>query len=286
MALKVGIQLYSVRDEMQENAVETIKKVAQTGYKYLEVANYNANTDFGVGFGVSEEEILSVLNPLGAKVISAHMFPFDEDNAKDVIDYHKAIGNKYIVCSMGFFKDEADVLSQCRKFNRIGEICFMNGMEFLYHNHFMEFQKFNGKTVIDMLIENTNPDYMGFELDTFWCMRAGQDPLEIINKLGARLKLVHQKDFSKTSPSKINIFDTIGYDAQIDMDMFFKIVVPEDFTEIGTGIMDIQSIIDAANAVGTVEYIILEQDMTQLGQLESIRVSMESFKKYSGIEWN
>jgi sugar phosphate isomerase/epimerase len=115
-------------------------------------------------------------------------------------------------------------------------------------------------------------------------MRGGADPVEIIKKVGNRLMAVHQKDFSKTSTSPINVLANDDGSKFISRETFGGVINPLDFCEVGTGIMDIQSIIDAANEVGA-EYIILEQDHTQLGQIESIKLSMENFKKYTGIEW-
>ena len=82
MALKVGIQLYSVRDLMNRDALKTIGQVAEAGYKYLETANHRAMEDDGVGFGVSPEELNEVLARSGSKIISAHVFPFNEENYK------------------------------------------------------------------------------------------------------------------------------------------------------------------------------------------------------------
>ena len=84
----------------------------------------------------------------------------------------------------------------------------------------------------------------------------------------------------------VNLFDVIGESTEIDMDRFSKSYSSEDFTEIGMGTMDIQKIIDVANSIGSVEYIILEQDFSKYGQIESIRISMEAFRKFSGISWN
>lgn len=284
MAMKVGIQLFSIRDEMAKDPIAAMKKVAEIGYKCLEVANSRADEDPGVGFGVSADELLKALEGTGAHVISGHIRPFTPETAPAIIEYHKKIGNKYIGQSIDFYTSYENLLERCEYYNQMGKIAAENGMKFVIHNHYHEFQKINGKTVYDIIIENTDPDYVVFELDTFWAMRGGACPIELITKLDGRLFAVHQKDFSKTTDSPVNLLaeddgvlisrDTFGTKGQ----------KPVDFCEVGTGIMDIQAIIDAANASGA-EYIILEQDHTQLDPMESIRVSMDSFKKYHGIEW-
>lgn len=286
MDLKVGVQLYSVRDEMMKDPIKTIESVAKAGYKYLEAANHNALEDFGVGFGVDAKTLKNVLDENGSSIVSAHIFPFTPDNTKELIEYNHILGNNYIVYPMDFYADYDEVQRKIEMMNTVGKIFKEEGIALLYHNHFHEFQKFGGKTVFQMIYENTDPDYLGFELDTFWSMRGGQNPLEVMDYLGQRLKLVHQKDYLPVEGYPQNIFERVGYDAKIDMDVFNTGYAEQNFTEIGTGTMNIQAIIDKANALGSVDYIILEQDYSQHPQLESIRLSMDSFKKFDGISWN
>ncbi len=284
MALKVGIQLYSVREDMAKDPIEAMKKVAEIGYKCLEVANSKAEEDPGVGFGVSAEELLKALEGTGAHVVSGHIRPFTSETAPAIIEFHKKIGNKYIGQSADFFTSYEHLLERCSYYNEMGKLCAEHGMKFIYHNHYHEFQKIDGKYVLYHIMENTDPNYVSFELDTFWAMRGGVCPVEVIKTLGDRLIMVHQKDFSKTTDSPINLLENDD-GVLIDRDSFgTKGYKPEDFCEVGTGIMDIQKIIDAANEAGA-EYIILEQDHTQRAPMESIQISMDNFKRYSGIEW-
>ena len=287
MALRVGIQLFSVRDMMKKNPYETIKKVADLGYRYIEPANHNALEDDGVGFGVTAEELNQVLAESGSRVISNHIAPFTEDNAPAVIAYNKAIGNKYVVYPVGYYSSKEDVLEVCGRLNRIGEMCKKEGMYLLYHNHYQEFQKFDGKTVMDYIVDETDPESIGLELDTFWVMRAGIDPSEAIRNFGTRVKLLHQKDYRPVEGEPANLFEKWGYDMDVTSSEKFKASYSHDgFAEVGTGVMDIQKIIDTANELGSVEYIILEQDFTKREQLDSVIISMDSFKKYKGIAWD
>lgn len=166
----------------------------------------------------------------------------------------------------------------------MGKILSGHGMKFLYHNHYHEFQAINGKPVLYHILENTDPQYVDFEVDTFWAMRGGADPIEVIRHVGDRLRMIHQKDFSKTTDSLVNLWTVKDPNVPIGQDNFGGAHKAEDFCEVGTGIMDIQSTLNAVNEAGA-EYVILEQDFTQLTQMESIKISMDSFKKYSGIAW-
>ncbi len=283
MDLQIGIQLFSVVDYMMKDPVDAIKQVVKAGYKNLEVANHNAQKDPGVGFGVSANEMKQLLDELGAKVVGAHIAPMVAETIDEIIRYHSAIGNKYLINAMSFFPDEASVHKLAKDFREIGKRCRDNGMMFLYHNHFHEFQQFNGKPILYTLAELVPEDEMGFEIDTFWCMRAGYDPVEVLKTLGTRVKLVHQKDFSKSTKAPKNLFDVIDAKAPITMETFMQHADRDAFTEIGEGIMDIQSIIDCARDLDSVSHLILEQDASQHDTLESIGISRRNLAKYTGL---
>jgi sugar phosphate isomerase/epimerase len=305
--LKVGLILYSVRDEMAKDPLGTVETVASLGYKNIEVCNHSADTDSGCGFGVDAHELRAAFDKYGSKVISAHVYPFDKSDLKAVLEYNNVLGNKYIVNPMGTFTTYDDLMHQCEEFNRLGRICQESGLTYLYHNHYHEYRTFGGKAIIDIIAENTDPGLVGFELDTFWTMRAGRDPKEIMKRLGKRIKLIHQKDFAWDSIVPINVIglrnedyeiksgETVTLQIGIDPSRDGENKVSEEemarryataFTEIGTGIMKIQDIIDAANEYTGAGYIILEQDHTRMAsEIDSVKKSMDAFKKFNGISW-
>ena len=136
-----------------------------------------------------------------------------------------------------------------------------------------------------MIAENTDPDYISFQIDTFWALRGGLDPVELFRKYGKRVRLLHQKDFSKEIGEPINIFKFVDENKVIDYTTFSQVVKPESFTEIGTGTIDIQRIIDAAEKYTAAEYMVLEQDFSKYDEIESINISMNSFKRFRGVEF-
>ena len=285
MAMKVGIQLYSVKGEMAKDPLATIAKVAQTGYKYIETANHRADQDCGCGFGVPAKEFKKLLDEYGAQVVSGHIFPMREDNIGLILDYYNELGAKLLINPMSVFANKDEVMRACDEFNRVGRAVTEGGMRFCYHNHFHEFQRFDGQRVLDIIMENTDPAYVGLELDTYWVLRGGVDPLEYIKKYAYRLLAIHQKDLAKDYTGEVNQLKAVE-DKVIDHKVFGEVVGDRlEIVEIGTGRMDIQSIIDAGNATGNTGFIILEQDATRYPELESIRISMESFRKFKGIEW-
>lgn len=288
MSLKLGIQLFSVREEMAKSVEATIRALADIGYRRLELSNHNALNDFGTGFGMSARDFKKLLEELGLEAVTNTVNPYTDGNIDKLIEYHVEIGAKGLVLPVVWYETKDDVLRCCENINRWGKKCHEAGLYYLFHNHFHEFQKFDGKTVVDMVLENTDPDYVGFELDTYWAMRAGVDPCDVLRQQGKRCKAIHQKDYAKGREDHINLLELAGTKG-VSRDRFMEICqsvnYEKDFTEIGDGIMDIQRIIDTALECTDAEYILLEQDHASMPQLDSVRRSFENFRRFSGIEF-
>ncbi|MDR1325427.1 MAG: sugar phosphate isomerase/epimerase [Treponema sp.] len=284
--MKVGIQLFSLRNHMAENPIAAIQTVVKEGYRFLEAANHNATQDSGVGFGVEAREIKKVLNDTGAAMISAHISPLNDDTIGPVLEYHQELGTKYLVVPAYFYDSREDALKKTELLNKLGQACAQANMSLVYHNHFHEFQLFAGQTVFSILMQNTDPALVGIELDTYWAMRGGNDPVALLRQYGERVRLIHQKDYPAAYKDKINLIDVVNEKGlRVDMNYMMGIMDAKTFTEVGTGIMDIQDIITVGNDVCKTDYIILEQDFSSRDELESIRISMDSFKKFPGIQW-
>lgn len=290
MSIKIGLQLYSVRNALAADPWETLEAIADAGYKTIEAANHDARNDPGVGFSVSASEFRSKLDELGLSIVGCHINPLDVDILPRALEYQAELGNRFFGCDIEFYPygDLDYVLRRAETFNSIGELARQHGMHFYYHNHFQEFQRFGDKYVYEIILENTDPDFVKLELDTYWMYRGGQDPLEWMERYADRIVLLHQKDFPRESPQPLNMFDgVIGEAESIDIDLFMERKEPLAFVEIGTGILPIQNIIDAAGNLQNLDYMILEQDYTQLPELESIRVSRQAFKDgFTGIGWD
>lgn len=280
MAIPVGLQLYSVRNALKQDPWGTLEAVAKVGFTHLEAANHNALTDPGVGFGVGARELREQLAALGLGIVGCHISPLRMDILPDVLDYQAELGNTQIGCDIEFFpyNDRDYVLRRCEAFNEVGRLAHERGMRVYYHNHFQEFQKFGDDYVYDIILANTDPDLVFFELDTYWMYRGGQDPIAWMQRFPERIILLHQKDFPASAAQPLNLFDgVISLTENIDMELFRDRKDPLAFTEIGTGILPIQDIINAAETLPNLEYLILEQDHTTLPEIESIQRSMEAF---------
>ena len=138
MPNKLRIQIYSVRNIFKKNPIGTLEKVAKAGYKYLELANHDANIDYGWAFGLSADELNKYLNKFNLKVISTHVMSIDENNIAKIIAFHNQIGFKSIVIAIDFFSDKSSVLEKCELYNKLGKLFKQSGISLLYHNHFQK----------------------------------------------------------------------------------------------------------------------------------------------------
>ena len=287
MALKIGIQLYSVKNAIAKQPYEVLRQVAEAGYRYIEAANHNAEHDPGVGFGVPARQLQRSLDELGLQIVGCHVNPLQEELLQDVLDYHAELGSTQIGCDIEFFPygDLDYIKRRCEVFNRIGELCQERGMRFYYHNHYQEFQRFGDRLVYDLIMENTDPGLVYAEMDTYWIARGGQDPVSFMRKYNDRLILLHQKDFPRDAGEPLCMYQgLVDPDRGIDEKVFMDTKNPDSFTEIGTGVLPIQDYIGAARSCPNLDYIILEQDATKLDEIESIKVSMKAFQKFKGVE--
>lgn len=290
MTVAVGLQLYSVRTALADDPWGTLAKVAEAGFTQLEAANHNARTDPGVGFGVSASEFRSKLDELGLSIVGCHINPLDVDILPAALDYQAELGNKQFGCDIEFypFGDREYLKRRCEIFNQVGELARERGMRFYYHNHFQEFQRFGDDFVYDLILEYTDPELVKLELDTYWMYRGGQDPITWMERCADRIVLLQQKDFPADAPQPLNLYDgLISPTENIDRALFRARKDTRCFTEIGTGVLPIQRIIDAAGKLPNLDYLILEQDHTSLDEIESIRVSREAFAtRFTGISWS
>ncbi|MBD5393352.1 MAG: sugar phosphate isomerase/epimerase [Lachnospiraceae bacterium] len=294
--MKVGLQVYTVRNHFKAAPYETLKQVKEEGYKYIEMANHDAYHDVGTGFNVPVDEFKKAVEELGIKVVGAHIMPADEketiepfykdlDHFKKIIAYYNELEVPYLSIPIDFYSSYDYLMSRCEVYNNLGKVCKENGITLLYHNHWHEFQRINGKVILDTLMENTDPEYLGMELDAYWTIRGAFDPAEKIRTYGNRIKLLHEKDFPLKYVQEMNSWMFIDQDKPVDYDGYLATIKPHQFVEIGDGMIKVQDVIDAGNEFG-VEYILIEQDFSELDEIESIRKSMSNFKRMRDLTWD
>lgn len=287
--VRVGLQLFSVRQSLAADPWSTLARLSEVGFRHLEAANHNARNDPGVGFGVGAGELREQLADLDLSIVGCHINPLELEILPRALDYQAELGNSQIGCDIEFFPygDRDFVLRRAEIFNEVGELARQRGMRFYYHNHFQEFQRVGDDYVYDLILENTDPGLVYLEMDTYWMYRGGQDPIEWMTKCADRVILIHQKDFPKNAPQPLNLFDgVVSPTEEIDMKVFEERKDPLCFTEIGTGVLPIQQILDTAAQLPNLDYLFLEQDHTAFDELDSVRTSREAFSAgFTGVSW-
>ncbi len=216
----IGLQLYSLREDIKKDFDKTIAVVAPMGYKYIEAANY-ADGKF---YGLSPKEFKSKVEAAGLTVLSSHTnrtLPVDNMSSINwdeiwqwwdvCIDAHKAAGMKYLIIpSMPRNIKKLDILKDyCNYYNKIGEKCKAKGLKFGYHNHAFEFVKIEDKMMYDYLLENTNPSLVLFQMDVYWVVKGGESPVEYFKRYPGRFELLHLKDYKELGQSGMVGFDAI-----------------------------------------------------------------------------
>ncbi|MCR5041565.1 MAG: sugar phosphate isomerase/epimerase [Clostridia bacterium] len=257
--LPIGLQLYSVRNEMEHDFEGTLAKVAEMGYEGVEFAGL---------FGKSACEVRSLLEKYGLAAVSAHV-PLAEmlEDMDKVIDTYKTIGCRYIAIP---YVDEQyrpgtpDYPETLNLIDGLGKKCSDAGLVLMYHNHDFEFVKIDGKYGIDVMYETVPPEHLQTELDTCWVNVGGEDPAKFIEKYSGRTPVVHLKDFQMGDGEKPQkLYALIGKDddgEQADEKAF-------TFKPVGHGVQDMPAIIAASESSGA-KWLIVEQDNPESGNTE------------------
>lgn len=228
-----GIQLYTLRDAMPKDPKAVLKSIADYGYKQIEGYEHNK---MGIFWDMGHLEFKKYLDDLGLSFVSTHCEITKDFETKAA--QAAEIGMKYLICPyIGAQKTMDDWKKIADQFNACGDICKKNGIRFAYHNHEYTFEALDGIIPQDYLMENVNPDTTDFELDMYWVVVAGVDPIEYLKKYPNRFKLCHVKDRIKGTPTGEG----------------------GTSTTLGTGDIDYAKILKVAKEQG-MEYYILEQE--------------------------
>lgn len=250
---KVGLQLYTLRNELSKDPEVILKKVAEIGYKEVETFGY-ANGKF---LGKTPGEFKSYLSGLGLSTPSGHYMPGNlRKDWNMVVDHAAEAGQKYMMCAFLFPQDRKtadDYKKLGELFNQSGEVCKKAGIQFGYHNHDFEFQPLDGQLPYDLLLKETDARLVKMELDLYWATHAGIDPLDLFKKNPGRFPLVHLKDIAKTEK--------------------------REFAEVGTGSIDFQRILDARKLAGIEHYFVEQDAVTKGTPLEAIATSFQNVQK-------
>ncbi|UQZ36430.1 sugar phosphate isomerase/epimerase [Paenibacillus sp. PK3_47] len=246
--LKIGLQLYTLREELEQDFEGTLRKVAELGYAGVEFFHF---------FGRTADEVKELLRETGLVALGAHR-PYDAmlNDTEQEISYNLAIGNRNVIIPF-LTEEQRNWEEVAANLRIIGEKCKAQGAVLSYHNHDFEFTEHYGeRTAFDGIFEEVPADLLQVELDTCWVHFAGYDPVEYINKYAGRLPIIHLKDLKKREDGS-----------------------PETVV-LGEGEINLAAILEAAAAAG-VEWAVVEQDYCSRSPLESVSDSMKWVKTYA-----
>ena len=257
---KIGVQVYTVREDLQNDFAGTIKKVAGIGYDYLELFNYNEHKIYDKS--IKELNIIFSDNNIEAKslhVLTGAQAP--EQEATMMKNWEKVVADAaemaldYLVCAY-LVESERQTIDDYKRlaalFNKSAEVCQQYGIQFCYHNHDFEFKPLGTTVPYDILLAEADKDLVKMQLDLYWITKAGQEPIKYFKAHPGRFPLWHVKDMS------------IGKQA--------------GFTEVGNGRIDWQSIFQHTGASGMKKFFVEQDVCKDYSALESLNISYNYLK--------
>ncbi|MDQ5862467.1 MAG: sugar phosphate isomerase/epimerase [Actinomycetota bacterium] len=256
----IGVQAMMLKDSFAEvGAFETLRKVSAIGYNAVEISQIPMTPENVDELDRSRSELGMDIAALSVAMETPKGFPGDslKDNFDKVVEDAKRLDAKLLRIGMLPFaamKSIDAVIDFAKQANEYAERLQEQGLGLYYHNHHIEFAKFDGKYMLDIIAENSPA--MGMEIDVHWVQRGGLDPVRTLEKYAGRTAMVHLKDYRigqlpEESFGLLEKGDFRGF-----MDQFKNVV---QFAEVGEGNLDFASIIPAAQAAGA-EYLLVEQD--------------------------
>ena len=252
----LGIAAYSFREHFPKDVVATLDVIQKMGFTEYE----------GGTAGMDPAEFKKICNERGISIPSTGTG--FEQLAKDpqaVADQAKALGAKYVMCAWvphkrgEFNKENAD--NAIKVFNEAGKVLKENGLIFKYHVHGYEFQPYGKSTLMDYMIENTNPEYVSLQMDVMWTHFGGGDPVALLKKYGNRWVSLHLKDFRKGAPR-----DMTG------------LTGPENDVPLGAGELDIPGILRESNKIGIKHMFIEDESDKEMENLPKSIAYLKSLK--------
>jgi sugar phosphate isomerase/epimerase/acetyl esterase/lipase len=241
----IGVQLYSLRENFAKDVSASLDQSRGFGIEYVELAGT---------YNIAPEKFKEQLAAKGLKPISGH-FPFDKfrDNVEAIAIEAKALGLQYVGCAWIPHQtfDEKAAREAAAVFNRAGEALSKHGLKFFYHIHGYEFQPHGSGTLFDLMMAETKPQFVRYEMDVFWVVHPGQDPVRLLEKYGNRFELMHVKDMKKGTPTGV---------------LTGKSDVKNDVA-IGTGMIDWPAILKAAQMAGVKYYFLEDESPTSVQQI-------------------
>lgn len=281
---KIGVQMMMLKEKVAElGAYETLKKLHELGFGAVEISQIPMTPE-----NVSEIKRASDAFSLEIAAMSAPLEPsFSGDTTENLTDdFDKIVADcQTLNCDflrigmlpLSIMGDEDQIMAFIQRAEAMAGRLAEQGIALYYHTHHIEFQKYDGEYLLDLIRDNTAK--LGFELDVHWIQRAGENPVEVIKNYKDRISLLHLKDY------RIGKLDVTEEDLNDKAKFFSKFVNLIEFAEVGEGNMDMPAVIDAGLASGA-KYFLIEQDDTYgRDPFDCLETSAENLRKLGYADW-
>lgn len=270
---KINLQMYSFMDGTLNDTRENLVTTAKMGYDGVEL--------FGPNLEIPAEEMKELLAEYGLTPISLHA---NTGQILNLIPYAKQLGMAFIGIAMETMLNEEAVYAFANQLNELGKSCKEQGIMLTYHNHTQEFGPCGEQRIMDVLMEKTNPEYVGFELDAGWCAAAGFDPIAFIQQYSGRVKLIHIKESSEV----LGVQPFIDFESVQRDEKGFPMFTPELLAQMektkkincaaGEGLVDWKELKKIADADGCSAYIV-EREYSYAGsRLDCLKADIDYYK--------
>ncbi|AYN04910.1 sugar phosphate isomerase/epimerase [Flavobacterium sp. 140616W15] len=255
----IGLQLYTLRDELPKDVKGTLEKVAQAGYTEVELYGFSIKDQF---WGLSPQELKQLLDTNGLRAVSGHyglgtyLFDGNTTELEAAIKAAKVLESEYITVPWldeTLRKSDDDYIEIALLLNKAGEICKESGLKLAYHNHDFEFKKYGDTTAYEILLKETDRDLVYFEMDLYWMTYSKIDPIEMFKQNQGRFTMWHVKDMDKNNEA-LN-------------------------AEIGSGRIDFKSIFAEAKGSGMKHFFVEQETNYKPNEIQSIKTSYEFIAK-------
>ncbi|WP_369012621.1 sugar phosphate isomerase/epimerase family protein [Flavobacterium anhuiense] len=256
---EIGLQLYTLRDELPKDVKGTLEKVAKAGYTTVETYGFSIKDQF---WGLTPKELKKILDDNGLKAVSGHYnlgsFLYDGNTAELIaaIEAAKVLKNEFLTVPWidePFRRSIEDYKKIAARVNEAAEMCKKAGLKLAYHNHDFEFKKYDGVTGYEILLKETDKDLVYFELDLYWVVHSGNDPLKLFKENPGRFKMWHVKDKDKNN-NDLN-------------------------TEVGSGTIDFKPFFSEAKQSGMVHFFVEQENNFASNSFNSIQTSCDFISK-------
>ncbi len=253
---EIGLQLYTLRDELPKDIKGTLEKVAAAGFTSVETYSFSIKDQF---WGLSPLELKKILDANNLKAISGHYnlgsFLYDGNATEliEAIDAAKILKSEYLTIPWVDEPFRNNFKKIATRLNEAGKMCSDAGLKLAYHNHDFEFQKHDGITGYEILLKETDKDLVYFEMDLYWVVRSGNDPIRLMKENPGRFKMWHIKDMDKVNQA-LN-------------------------TEVGSGSIDFKPIFEQAKLSGMKHFFVEQENNYNPDSFESIKTSCDFISK-------